>query len=196
MSVCGNCRNNICSCTLESGSSTTVVGIGTANEPFQVRPSTPAFRYVGSAYRTTDLQIILNTDTAIPFEASDPPITGGNMWSASFPTRLTTPVAGLFLVGGYAGQVQIGGGVAQNINLWISKNGVAATPQVKTTIMSQISDHALNANVMTLIRLAANDYIELYIRSNRTQFLVDEYLVGSVAGVMAHPYIFAQWLAA
>lgn len=195
MSRCGRCRSGLCTCRLFGDAATSkVLGTGSPNEPFQVRRLTPEFRYVGTANRTTTMSITLNTDTVIPFEASELPITAGHMWNIAQPTRLTAAITGLYMIGGYAGQGFVGGSVGHTWSVWLAKNGVSGTPIVRRSVTTQLSDTSIYCSLMTLTRLTAGDYIELYVRSNRTASTTGTYISGPLTGIKTDPYIWAQWM--
>lgn len=192
MSACGKCRNSVCTCVfMGDGSTTQVIGLGTSFRPFQVRPITPSYRPLGVATRTTSLTVPINTDVVIPFTESDVPISSTvDMWNVGLPTRLTAPISGLYMIGGYAAL----NGDMTNF-LWITKNGVVASPLVKRTTKIQSGGYHIYNDVVTLIRLVANDYIELYIRTDDATSIA---LTGGVASpgtnFGAGPYIWASWM--
>lgn len=190
MSKCGNCKNKTCTCQLNGdGTTTKTLGLGTTYSPLQVRPISPNYRPVGFAARTDYMFFGANTNIPIPFMASDVHVsTAVDMWNSSLPTRLTAPIAGLYLIGGMAGQ-QNDGSFAQVVQVWIVKNGVVGSPLVKRS-MNTGGAGLLNINmdVCTLVRLVATDYIELYIRSNQSDN-------GPIsASPSAYPFLWANWM--
>lgn len=185
MSKCGNCKTRLCTCQLVGDEDNEVLGIGSFYEPYQVRPKTPAFRYVESVRLLAVQNITLNTDTPLSFAHSELTITGGNMWDILQPTRITAPIDGLYLVGGYASQATFSS--SQIWSIWIRQNGT--TPLVKKTVSNQTSTIPLFADVMTLVRLDADDYIELCVRST-----VTDTTVLSWNGIITAPRFWAQWM--
>lgn len=187
MSNCGNCRSRLCTCQLIGDGTNTVRGIGSSYEPFQARPISPSFRSMDSVRRTATQSITADTDTVIVFEHSEIPHTAGDMWIVTAPTRLTASIAGLYLVGGSASQSA--SGASQIWSIWIRQSGT--TSLVRRTVTTQIgaAGPALHADVMTLVRLAAGDYIELMVRSNRTASTPLLYNI-----MPAAPRLWAQWM--
>lgn len=191
MSNCGNCRSGICTCIIQgNGTTTEAFGIGSSYDPFQIRPISPDFRPVGVAFRTTGQAFTLNTDTAIIFQASELPFTGaGDMWNVALPTRLTAPVNGLYLVGGI---VTIDSGAVSNV--WVAKNGVVGTPQVRRTNTIQSGGVIFPVSVMTLLRLTAGEYIELFLRTDVSSSTSIEIPSGDAVGTDLNPYFWANWM--
>jgi hypothetical protein len=174
---------------------TEVLGLGVSYEPFQVRPLTPEFRPVGNARRFTTQTITLNTDTAVIFEESALPFAVSlDMWNPANPTRLTAPIDGLYMVGGYAGRTS---GSTENLRVWISKNGANTVPQVKRSSTLQTGGDLVMNSCMTLIRLDEDDYIELYLRQLNTGPTTVFAGAGSPGNdIEAGPRIWANWMGA
>ena len=106
--------------------------------------------YLGSAQNTTNgtSKVQLNT------EAYDE---GSNFDSATN-YRFTAPVAGIYNI---AGNVRTGNAAAIRLIAGLYKNGSTYLEGV-----SQGADTFTASNVMATIKLAASDYIELYVTSN------------------------------
>lgn len=166
MSNCGKCKNKSCACFLIGDGTTTIVkGIGTAYSPYQVRPKNPTdYRPTLYLSRSNAQAITLNTNTAIAFDRSRVSL---NVVITST-TKLTIPTSGLYLIGGFA--AIDGVALSQIWNVWIAKNGVVGVPLVKRTATASVGTVGvpLYASLMTLVRLTANDYLELYVNSNRS----------------------------
>jgi hypothetical protein len=196
MSKCGSCQNKRCTCQLNGdGTSTKTLGLGTTYSPIQVRPLTPAYRPVGAAYRTSTMTITANTDMVVSFQSSDNRFNANlDMWQLASPTRLTAPIDGLYLIGGFGSQGASGiGGVGQSLQVWITKNGIVGTPLVKRSINNAgAAVYNFYVDVCTLVRLSANDYLELYLRSNSTFPSAS----GGPDGSFSPPYLWANWMGA
>ena len=198
MAWCRGCAKQICSCPLSSGESTLVMGNGGSAAPYEVRLKDPGssvikYRYAGHALQTDGGQLFqANTDTRINFDADAlASLTGGNMWSPAQPNRLTAPIDGQYLISAMANRTDEG-----TWNIWVVKNGVVGSPLVKrsTALPSGPTGALVFLSVMTLVRLNANDYIELYIRSNTLSIVIGVIAEGSLIGVDCCPYLAAQWV--
>jgi hypothetical protein len=152
------------------------------------------FRPVGAARRTSSQTIILNTDTPITFESNLLPFSAPqSMWSSLFPTRLTAPIAGLYLVGGYASIPNAAGSIWR---VWLSKNNIPTAPLVKRSVSVSGVGYLLSCSVMTLVRLNANDYIELYVRTTSTAGTCHNSAFGDMTANFMDPNIYATWMGA
>lgn len=197
MSNCGGCGNKTCSCLVVGDSETIrVIGLGATYKPYQFRPVAPDYRPVGYVRRTSS-QLInpANTNIPITFQSS---MLGGSsidMWKLAAPTRLTIPITGLYLVGGYLGVYNPGGGTV--LMLSVCKNGNHTTPLVKRSVSNQVGGFGLELSTMTLVRLVATDYIELVARST-VSVGTDEILgtTGTGATFDANPAFWANYMGA
>lgn len=200
MAACGNCGGQPCTCFLVKGSSTIAMGTGSAFSPFEVRPDTPLYRYAGHAFDPEGGQLFqANTDTLVLLERDAlAPLTGGNMWNSAVPTRLTAPIDGLYVVSGQAARVPAVPDPGNTWDVWIAKNGIASAPLVRRTsgIAFGTGSFVIFLSVTSLIRLNAGDYIELYVRSDKTSITIGLMAVGSLSGIDAGPYLAAQWIGA
>lgn len=186
MSNCGNCRSQICTCRFQGDEATTaVVGNGTVYAPFQGRPLTPLYRPVGAATRVATQAISVNTDTAIIFQDTDLHVSEAtDMWKPAAPTRLTAPFDGIYFIGGHAEEDTAP--AAHFWHVWIAKNGAVGTPLVRRTVSVGVNNFSTHASVIGLVRLAATDYIELYVRTNSA----------STVGILSSPTFWAQYMGA
>jgi len=198
MSACGSCRQQGCNCQFVGDNVTAkVLGIGRSYEPYQVRPlsPSPAYRPVGIASATSGGQTLTAaTPTLITMGQSFLPFPSTvDMWKSSNPSRLTAPFAGVYMMGGFA---RLGGNIsgtdgAAVFDLWIAKNGVSATPLVRRSTSAASAGKRLFIDLMTLVRLSANDYIELYGQSSTTE-ITGSNMAGSFTTM--YPYIWACWM--
>lgn len=186
MSNCGNCRSKLCTCQLIGDSKVNVLGIGSSYEPYQARPKTPLHRPVEVARRLGAQSITLGTPTAIIFTDTEIPSTTNHMWVVGAPTRITVAIGGLYLIGAFA--AQSAAAASQVWDVWISKNGTI--PLVRNTTSSQLgTTQIVLADVMTLVRLNAGDYLELFVKSTRTASTPIIY-----ASTVLSPRLWAQWM--
>lgn len=89
-----------CGCHLESDYGTALVtGDGTTADPFTITQVDPTFeRPVVRVSRTAGNQAIPTlTDTAVIFDTEE--FDSDGMWDAGSPSRLTIPIAGIYLMG-------------------------------------------------------------------------------------------------
>lgn len=196
MPKCGNCGPDVCTCSLVKGPSTIVSGTGRANaSAFQVRPEEPLYRYAGHAFQFEGGQLFFaNTDTRINLTRDAlAPLTGGNMWSSAAPNQLTASIDGLYLISALAARTD-----ESFWNVWVSKNNQVSSPLVKrSTALPAGPNGAIQfLSMMTLVRLNAGDYLELYVRSGTTSIVIGEIAVGSLIGVDCCPYLASQWIGA
>lgn len=194
MSACKKCGKQVCTCFMEEGTTTSLFGNGRSSSPWQVRPNTPQYRYAGHVFQHQGGQLVNpNTDVIVSFTRDAlSPLTEGNMWDSSQPTRLTAPIDGLYLIGGQASTTHA------VWEVWIAKNGNLGAPLVRrTTTMLNAAGSVLNFNsVMTIVRLNANDYIELVMRITLFSIAIGLIGVGTLSNVDAGPYLSAQWIGA
>lgn len=194
MSTCRGCKGTVCSCRMQTDSSTTtVIGIGAPFNPFQARPNTPTFRYTDVATKNVNQSLLAGVTTVVSFDLNLSPNTGGNLWDGGQPTRLTFPVSGLYFIGAHAGVNSSGG--AKAFHFWIAKNGVSASPLVRRTVTTGAGNNLIWGTEATLYRFTANDYMELYVQASvDCSLLGAAFAGGSFLNSFPGPYLWAQWI--
>lgn len=148
------------------GSCVTARGNGSISHPFNFVPGhIPNPRPCGQITRVGVVQTILAaTDTAIIFNTDGHPFNGNMTNLVGAPTRLTAPVAGKYLVGGF---VVISNPGTYNISVMrLRKNGLVLGDLITKSNQDSFGGTRIMLDSMTLINLVAGDYIELFIFSS------------------------------
>ena len=173
MARCGCTTFPTCSCVLVGdGTSVTFVGSGAGVAPYRLRVTgIPQPRPYGIAYRITQ-QAMTGSDDVITFDngigtpASEPT----TMWNVANPTRLVAPVAGLYLINSSVRTDDTGGFFStstgtQRARQRIRLNGTTMIASRNNALKQPaIVNQNGNYSLMTIYRLAANDYVEMTVQ--------------------------------
>lgn len=178
------CRcNNLCNCIVLDGLSTTVTGNGGQSTPYGFRPTlagVPFPRPYGRIY-----QPVAPVDGSPVNFSLERGVGDGNMTNlVAFPSRLTAPADGLYLVG--ASWDLDGADSVFVDDMFIRLNGVTEVVRHSYTNNATNTTFIDDLNSMsTLLDLNTGDYIEL----------IKQRTVGASNSVWNAPsYFWAEWL--
>lgn len=164
-------------------------GNGSISHPFQFHSSRiPNPRPFGFIQQTVQ-QSNIGAGFVVPFNSQPYGIEGGMTDLTTFPTRLTAPADGVYLVGAF---VNISADATDEANIRVFKNdGVNSFPVVEHEV--DIPDDTVRRpnSLVTLIDMVAGNWFELRLDGSATMDLlvVDNEFV-------CRPTLWAQWMGA
>jgi hypothetical protein len=170
MSNCGQCggggAGGICTCFTGNSATATARGNGSISHPFNFVPNhIPNPRPCGHITRSLTVQTLTaNIENLVIFDTDQHPFNGGMtlLGELTFPSsRLTAPVSGKYLVGGFVVLSNPGAGNISNLS--IGKNGTTTDFEVRKSSQDPGGGTRIMMDVMSLISLSAFDYLELYV---------------------------------
>lgn len=169
----------------------TVTGNGQSWAPINYRPNNiPLPRPYGQLYRANSVQTIAhNTTVAVSFDTEHEYLFAGGMTNLlAFPTRLTAPVDGYYLVHGAVNP-------DRDVQLFIRRNG-----DIAQTVAARAYENGVTTggvlSIVTLVRMLAGDYLELYVFNNNALTNPVDLEVIAVAGHFVSTFcqFWAQWM--
>lgn len=175
----------------EGSSCVIAEGNGSISHPFQFHSSDiPNPRPFGYIYQTAQ-QSNFGTGFVMPFPINDNGIAGGMADTVAFPTRLTAPFDGVYMIGAF---VAISADATDSFRARLRVNGgfTTNTPiNLRVEIPSDTTTRLYS--LMTLFSFVAGDYIELVLDGSATMdAIVTEFIVG--ANYNVRPTMWAQWV--
>lgn len=142
-------------------------GNGSISHPFQFHSSDiPNPRPFGYIYQTAQQSNFGNGFT-MPFSTNDNGIAGGMADVVAFPTRLTAPVDGVYMIGAF---VAISADATDYLRIRLIKNGTISSSNPPINLGVEVfSDTTTRLySLMTLFSLVAGDYFELLLNGSAT----------------------------
>lgn len=172
MANCGTCNSNsICTCDTFDSSTTLALGNGSLTHPFQFFPTDAADpRPIGYIQRTGGVNFFLNQP--IDFDLDATSFNGGMVDLNAFPTRLTAPIDGLYLVGFNAYVTNLVD--VTLLSMPISKNGLLSNVQVTMRPHASETTFSRAMSTVMLMDLNAGEYIEVFVQGSTGDFVFDE----------------------